>query len=304
MNTPESIQMGRSRTLAARCTYYTLKILSEQESGSMLFSELKLRLLELLDFDEWESFRYPRTGEYRWVVNLQFYSIDLIKAGFLMKNKGEWCITDEGRAAVLKYNNEPFELFKHTHELYNEWVKNNKRLKQDEQDEEDLIIDVPENVVLATVKQQATDDIRLYVGLRTPYEFQDMVAALLRAMGYYTPFIAPKGKDGGIDVIAYSDPLGATKPILKVQVKHYSVSNPVSVDVIHNIIGVAKGDMPLVVTSGRFTENAREVARQNNVRLIDGTEFIELWIEYYSKLSEDDKMLMPIEPVYFIKRGE
>ena len=27
--------------------------------------------------------------------------------------------------------------------------------------------------------------------------------------GYYTPFVAPKGKDGGIDLIAYQDPLGA-----------------------------------------------------------------------------------------------
>ena len=40
---------------------------------------------------------------------------------------------------------------------------------------------------------------------KNPYEFQDLVAALLRAMGYYTPFIAPKGKDGGVDIIAYRD---------------------------------------------------------------------------------------------------
>lgn len=35
-----------------------------------------------------------------------------------------------------------------------------------------------------------------------------MEVFLPRAMDYYTPFIAPKGKDGGIDIIAYLDPLG------------------------------------------------------------------------------------------------
>ncbi len=304
MNTPETIKMGRSRTLGARCNYYTLVVLNEQDGGRMLFSDLKSRLVDLIDFDEWELFRYPKTGELRWVVNLQYYSIDLVKSGYLIKNNGEWCITEDGRSALSKYKNEPSKLFAHTHELYNEWVKNNKKQKQDEEDEEEMIDDVPDNVVLANIKQQATDDIRLYIEQRTPYEFQDMVAALLRAMGYYTPFVAPKGKDGGVDIIAYSDPLGATRPILKVQVKHYKMNNSVSVDIIHNIIGVAKNDMPLVVTSGRFTEDARTTARQNNVRLIDGTEFVELWIEYYHKMSESDKALMPIEPVYFIRRTE
>lgn len=56
---------------------------------------------------------------------------------------------------------------------------------------------------------QASKGIREYI-IKEPYEFQDLVAALLRAMGYYTPFIAPKGKDGGVDIIAYRDPLGTT----------------------------------------------------------------------------------------------
>ena len=123
-------------------------------------------------------------------------------------------------------------------------------------------------------------------------------------MGYYTPFVAPKGKDGGIDIIAYSDPLGATKPILKVQVKHYNLNNPVAVDVIRSIVGVAKNDVAIVVTSGRFAEPARQEARQFNVRLIDGYEFSELWIKYFNRMSEDDKARMPIEPIYFIKREE
>ena len=304
MNTPETIKMGKSRTLAARCNYYTLLLLSQQDGGAMMFSELKKQLPTLIKFDEWETYQYPNTGELRWVVNWQYYSIDLTKAGYLIKNRGEWCITSEGRDAINKYKGEPHKLFKETHRLYVEWKRNNKSQKIDEQDEETMIDSVPTIVTLANIKQQANDDLFTYLAQRTPYEFQDMVAALLRAMGYYTPFIAPKGKDGGIDIIAYSDPLGATKPILKVQVKHYNMNNPVSVDVVRTIIGIAHNDTPLVFTSGRFADAACVEARRNNVRLIDGMEFVELWIEYYSRMSEDDKALMPIEPVYFIKRTE
>lgn len=299
MNTPEDIKIGKSREVAALCNYKTLQILSEQDDGTMLVSELRSRLAEQMTFDDWALHEYV-PGRVRWVVVFYFYSVDLVKSGYLQKNNGVWCITAEGRDALARHKSEPFHLFKETQRLYKEWKKKNKAQSADEAE----AIDDPASFVLESVKQQANDDLRAFIKERTPYEFQDMVAAILRAMGYYTPFIAPKGKDGGIDVIAYSDPLGATKPILKVQVKHYDISNPVPVDVIHNIIGVAKGDTPIVVTSGRFTEDARTTARQNNVRLIDGTEFIELWIEYYPKMSESDKALMPIEPVFFVRRTE
>ncbi len=59
------------------------------------------------------------------------------------------------------------------------------------------------------LESDAREGIRQFIASKSPYEFQDMVAALLRAMDYHTPFIAPKGKDGGIDIIAYLDPLGA-----------------------------------------------------------------------------------------------
>jgi predicted Mrr-cat superfamily restriction endonuclease len=53
-----------------------------------------------------------------------------------------------------------------------------------------------------------------------PYDFQKLVGALLVGMGYHVPRISPPGPDGGVDVVAYRDPLGVTSPRLKVQVKH------------------------------------------------------------------------------------
>ena len=157
---------------------------------------------------------------------------------------------------------------------------------------------------LDMLQGQASKGIREYIIKKNPYEFQDLVAALLRAMGYYTPFIAPKGKDGGVDIIAYRDPLGTTAPQLKVQVKHYPTS-AISVDVVRSLLGVLvkEGEVGLLVTSGTFTSESKKEARNGHrcLRLIDIDEFIDLWIRYYDRMSEEDKALLPIIPVYFLK---
>lgn len=291
----EQSKKSRSKRLATRLMREVLVLLNEN-NGEMPLTDIITRIEKRLTFDEWESHKYDN-GYIRWVSIMQFFSIDYSKAGYIVKNKGRWFLTDEGKDALLKYNAE--ELYNAAHQAYREWSK-----KQKEATGEELTEQAESVNHYSDIKAQADDDLLNYIQSRTPYEFQDMVAALLRSMGYYTPFIAPKGKDGGIDIIAYSDPLGATKPILKVQVKHYNLNNPVTVDVIRSIFGVAKNDVAIVVTSGRFAEPARQEARQFNVRLIDGYEFSELWIKYFDKMSEDDKARMPIEPIYFIKRDE
>jgi len=293
----EQNKKGRSKRLATKLEYEILVLLNEN-GGEMRSADIETNIEKRLTFDDWESHEYE-SGGIRWLSYMHFYSIDLVKAGFIVKNKGRWFLTDDGKDALSKHNAE--ELYDVAHQAYLDWSKKQEDVTGTVRAEN---TDDAEINRFADIKAQADDDLMNYIHSRTPYEFQDMVAALLRAMGYYTPFIAPKGKDGGVDIIAYSDPLGATKPILKVQVKHYNLNNPVSVDVIRSIFGVAKDDVAIVVTSGRFVEPARQEARQFNVRLIDGYEFSELWIKYFNKMSEDDKARMPIEPIYFIKREE
>ena len=56
-------------------------------------------------------------------------------------------------------------------------------------------------------------------------------------MGYYTPFVAPRGKDGGIDIVAYRDPLGTQAPRMKVQVKHRG-NTKASVKEVRELMGI------------------------------------------------------------------
>src|SRR5258706_6181743 len=77
-----------------------------------------------------------------------------------------------------------------------------------------------EEIASDEIEQSAYEQIENFLDKKTPYEFQDLAAALLRGMGYFTPFVAPSGKDGGVDILAYRDPLGTTSPRIKVQIKH------------------------------------------------------------------------------------
>lgn len=121
-------------------------------------------------------------------------------------------------------------------------------------------------------------------------------------MGYYTPFVAPKGKDGGIDVIAYRDPLGTVSPRIKVQIKHRP-DMPASVQEIRQLMGLLQkdGDVGIVVSSGGFSADAKVTARgaHVHVELIDLDRFIALWQDFYPKLTDEDKSLLPLMPLYF-----
>jgi restriction system protein len=151
------------------------------------------------------------------------------------------------------------------------------------------------------IEQLASEGLKKQINLKNPYEFQELVAALLRGMGYYTPFVAPQGKDGGIDVIAYRDPLGTVSPRIKVQIKHRDTS--ASVQEVRQLMGLLQkdGDVGMFVSSGGFTLDAKTTARGSHVHveLIDFDRFIGLWQEFYPKLTDEDKALLSLVPIYF-----
>jgi restriction system protein len=61
------------------------------------------------------------------------------------------------------------------------------------------------------------------------------------------------------------------------------------------------GDIGIFISSGGFTSDSKSTARssQVHVELIDLSRFIELWQEFYPKLSDEDKNLLPLIPIYF-----
>lgn len=93
------------------------------------------------------------------------------------------------------------------------------------------------------------------------------------------------------------------QPRLKVQVKHRPDSS-VPVDDIRSLTGLLNkdGDIGLFVTSGSFTSEAERSARESHrhIKLLDIDNFIDLWQEFYIKMTDDDKNMLPLHSIYFL----
>jgi len=299
-------KLSPSKQSVAKTLFATFKIL-KSAGGQLSGRNVIEKIRETVQFNDWEKQIYEKTGYVRWESILHFYTVDCQKAGFLRKNKGVWYLTEEGEKAISLGQ---IKLLETVSKAYRKWAADNKEEKPKKENEP---IELEENkpqtqkANLDLTEEQALAGIKDFIKSKNAYEFQDLVAALLRAMKYYTPFISPKGKDGGLDIVAYNDPLGATSPRLKVQVKHRTDSS-VPVDDIRSLTGLLNkdGDIGLFVTSGSFTSEAERCARESHrhIKLLDIDNFITLWQEFYNQMTDEDKNLLPLHPIYFLGSNE
>ena len=232
-----------------------------------------------------------------------------MKAGYLRKSKGVWILTNEGEEAI-KLGAE--ELLSTATKIYREWDAKRKK-EESELETEDDIEEIKtdkgqaQQARIDQLEENAISGIRDFILRKNPYEFQDLVASLLNAMGYHISEIAKRGPDGGIDIIAYNDPLGTTQPRIIVQVKHKPTTN-ISSDEIQKLAGTLKRttDVGIFVTSGDFSKPAEKEARNSreHIELIGFDRFVSLWTEYYYKLNDEQKNMLPLHPIYFLGSNE
>jgi len=160
-----------------------------------------------------------------------------------------------------------------------------------------------QKAILGQYEEDATNGIREFIIQKNPYEFQDLIGALLEGMNYHISDIAKRGPDGGIDIIAYTDPLGTKQPRIIVQVKHRP-NDSISSDEIQKLSGTLKrnSDVGIFVTSGHFSKPAVKEARNSreHIELIDFERLISLWTEYYGNLDDEQKNMLPLHPIYFL----
>jgi len=113
----------------------------------------------------------------------------------------------------------------------------------------------------------------------TPTEFEDLVQRLFTALGYNVS-VTKRSHDGGIDLEGASSGFGGGRVV--VQCKRYA--GTVGVAVVRELLGVMSHDASIVqgflVTTGKFSREARDFAQGQRTRLIDGIE-LEMLIEKY-----------------------
>ena len=132
------------------------------------------------------------------------------------------------------------------------------------------------------------------------YNLEDLVADLLRAMGYRTTQ-SPHGGDSGVDIVAYKDEL---PPRILVQVK--SKDSDVNEATIQSLRGAMRdGDYGLFVTLSKYTANAKKYLESTPIiRGIDGNELADLISKYYADLDDKYKDIIPLKMVYIPVQSE
>lgn len=255
--------------------------------------------LPLTDFER-EAYG---SGATRFEVKVRFATVIAVRAGWMVKNKGMWSVTEDGRQAFQKFL-DPEGFLREASRLYRVWKSGQpiNASATDTTENTEVDDELAAEVTFEQAEEQAWAEIESYLRSMPPAEFETLVGDLLKAMGYHVAWKASGGKDGGIDLIAYTDPLGTRTPRIKVQVKRYK--DKVSVELLRSFMALlGHDDLGLFVTTSGFTKDAKDEARAQQTRkvtLIDLERFFDLWVEHYPKLDDAARRRFPLQPIYFL----
>ena len=160
--------------------------------------------------------------------------------------------------------------------------------------------DNPEDLSLEYFQNQAAERIKDKISRLTWEEMQELVAGVLRAMGYKTR-ISPRGSDRGKDIVASPDGFGFENPRIIVEVKHRINTAMTSSDVRSFLGGRQEGDKGLFVSTGGFTKDAYYEAERAKIPLVLMTlqELTDILFESYGQMDSDVKSLIPLTKVYW-----
>jgi restriction system protein len=251
-----------------------------------------------VELTEYEKGEYSSGGGLRFDKIVRFATVDCVKAGWLLKDKGVWTVTDAGIKAYSQYKS-PEEFYRKAQRLYREWKKSRKVVSPEVEEE---VESKSAAITYEEAEEQAWGEIEEYLQNMPPYDLQKLVAALLKAMGYHVSWISPPGKDGGLDILAWNDPLGTKPPRMKVQVKREKDATNVST--LRSFMALlGDNDVGVFVSTGGFTKDAEDEARtqqSRQVTLVNLQRLFELWVEHIGKLDEEAKDWLPLKPIYFL----
>lgn len=131
-------------------------------------------------------------------------------------------------------------------------------------------------------------------------EMEELVAAVLRAMGFKTR-VSPSGPDRGRDVVASPDGLGLREPCIVAEVKHRP-RTPMGSQQIRSFLGALRPtDKGLYVSTGDFTKDARYEAERSTtpITLVNLDDLAKLVVEHYERFDADGRTLLPLIRLYW-----
>ncbi|MDO4698040.1 MAG: restriction endonuclease [Pasteurellaceae bacterium] len=175
--------------------------------------------------------------------------------------------------------------------LNEEPLVNNIEQDESEQDVEDDIF--------KEVELKAFEKIKDLINQLDWKDMQELVAGVLRAMGYKTQ-ISPNGSDRGKDIMASPDGFGFETPRIIVEVKHRSAT-PIGSQEIRSFLGGRhQDDRGLYVSTGGFSKDAKYEADRAKIPLVLWSldELARTLIQHYDDVDTSTKQLIPLKISY------
>jgi len=247
------------------------------------YSQLPIELL---------SSKYPVTGVNILLDRISWGISHLQRAGYLERPKRNvYKITAKG----LKTRDEKSKLS--LSELRNQKEYKEYTGRQGKQSESLALEEesTPGDLIEKGVQEknsELTEQLNERIKNLGHYDFERVILQLLEAMGYGEYETTPKSRDGGIDGIINQDKLGLDK--IYIQTKHFKEETKVGTNMLSAFIGAiklgGKTDKGIFVTSSKFVENTKEIAKTHKVRLIDGDELVKLMFEHNIGVKDKNKI--------------
>ena len=248
------------------------------------------------------------TGGVRWSTALQFYAINYEKAGFIARDRGVWTITPEGVASLSR---PAADAFARGRKAYSAWKASQSTSDPTNTGQSAVgptpATQRPASAEADRIEEEARAALARALWALNPYEFQAFVGAVLRGLGYHVGRTSPKGPDGGTDILAFPDPLGAHTPHVRVQVKHRQ-SQKATRDELASLRGILlpEREIGLFVSSAGFTNEAIIEASRGkpHIRLMDLDQVLDAYVENFERLRADDRARLPLRRVYVLAPDE
>ncbi|MDD9854924.1 MAG: restriction endonuclease [Gammaproteobacteria bacterium] len=231
-------------------------------------------------------------------LNARFHTISCVKAGWLVKDYGHWSLTDAGRDAYREFT-DPAEFFRKAMKEYYQWKNSQPPKEVDSVDEVEASDKETSSVTLEMAEEDAWAEVHAHLSVMPPDALEKAVAGLLQGMGHHIESIASGGADGGVDIHAAAGGVAGRR--IKVQVKRRQ--DVIAVDAIRSFRDtLMAGDTGLFVSVGGFTKEAVKEARvgREQLILINGKRFFDLWVSHYERIPEERRQLLPIKRVAFL----
>ena len=262
-----------------------LKVLQEA-GGQLERSEIKARISDLDDkiaeFAEIEK-KSKKTGNTYKEFNFKFnFAIkDLFFIGLLTyTDNSPITLTEKGLYLDVESLDVEKDVIEASKKHWEQLSQGNKKNK---------IADITDNEEEMQEEEKIKDDFKekllASIAKMTPKKFEAFSRALLNRMGVeFTEKGVQISNDGGIDGYGYHTDVNDFRTTrVVIQCKRYNVA-PVREPEINQFLGAMnkyQADYGVFITNGRFTNSARQAAREGSpITLIDGNDLVKLVIKY------------------------